>query len=101
MENSQHIKYAIQYLDNGGTLEKFPRKHKELRKVIEIESKRRFIIYIVSAMEKSSKFSLHIQKEIKSTSNIIEDRNELFTKLNGLSYKKLENLKKKSLQHSK
>lgn len=101
MENSQHIKYAIQYLDNGGTLEKFPKKHKELRKVIEIESKRRFIIYIVSAMKKSSQFSLHVQKEIKANPDIIQDLNELFTKLNELSYTKLENLKKKSLQHSK
>ena len=101
MDNLELEKYAIKYLDNGGKYEDIPRKNIRIKKAVEIEQKRRYMVYIRYAMLKNTKFSKEILNILKENNEILENPNEIYNALDRLSFEKIKKLKKKSLQHSK
>ena len=101
MDNLELEKYAIKYLDNGGKYEDIPRKNIRIKKAVEIEQKRRYMVYIRYAMLKNTKFSKEILNMLKENNEILENPNEIYNALDRLSFEKIKNLQKKSLQHSK
>ena len=91
MNNEDLEKYAIKYLDNGGKYEDIPKKNKNIRKTVEKEQKRRYMVYIRYGMLKSKKYS----------QDILDDPNKLYNELDKLSFEKIKNLQKNILHDSK
>ena len=101
MENLEHKIYAIQYLDNGGTLHNLPKKDSLIRKAVIQELKRRCMVYIRNKMNKSESYSKYVLKIIHKNKSEIDSPESLYKYLNIYSLEKLENLKKKALHGSK
>jgi transcription termination factor NusB len=101
MDNQDLEKYAIKYLDNGGKYEDIPSKNSRIKKAVEHELKRRYMVYIRYEINKNKKFSHEILKIIKENKEILDNPQELYNNLNKLSFEKIKNLQKNILQHSK
>jgi hypothetical protein len=101
MDNLDLEKYAIKYLDNGGKYEDIPSKNTRIKKAIEKELKRQYMVYIRYEMKRNKNFSQQILKLIKKNKDILDNPNELYKELDKLGYEKLKNLHKNILQDSK
>lgn len=94
-------KYAIKYLDNEGKYEDIPKKNKNIKKTVEKEQKRRYMVYIRYAMLKNKKFSQDILNLLKKSKDILDEPSNLYSELDKLSFEKIKNLQKNILQDSK
>lgn len=94
-------KYAIKYLDNEGKYEDIPKKNKNIKKTVEKEQKRRYMVYIRYAMLKNKKFSQDILNLLKKNKDILDEPSNLYSELDKLSFEKIKNLQKNILQDSK
>lgn len=94
-------KYAIKYLDNEGKYEDIPKKNKNIKKIVEKEQKRRYMVYIRYAMLKNKKFSQDILNLLKKNKDILDEPSNLYSELDKLSFEKIKNLQKNILQDSK
>lgn len=101
MDNQYLEKYAIKYLDNGGEYQDIPMKDTRIKKAVEIEQKRRYMVYIRYGMLKNIKYSQEILEILKENKDILDNPVELYNALDKLSFKLIKNLQKKSLHHSK
>lgn len=101
MNNEDLEKYAIKYLDNGGKYEDIPKKNKNIRKTVEKEQKRRYMVYIRYGMLKSKKYSQDILSLLNRDKDILDDPNKLYNELDKLSFEKIKNLQKNILHDSK
>ena len=101
MDNQDLEKYAIKYLDNGGKYEDIPSKNTRIKKAVEKELKRQYMVYIRYEMKKNKNFSQQILKLIKKNNDIIDNPTELYNDLDKLSFEKIKNLQKNILHDSK
>ena len=101
MDNQYLEKYAIKYLDNGGEYQDIPMKNTRIKKAVEFEQKRRYMIYIRYGMLKNIKYSQEILEILKENKDILDNPVELYNALDKLSFKLIKNLQKKSLHYSK
>jgi len=98
-DDKKNMKYAIDYIDNGGKLENFTHRHNKIRKSIETVEKKRMMVHIRYDMINSIDFSKEIQIKLNKTENILEEPAELYKVLDKLSYDELKNLKNMSLNN--
>jgi hypothetical protein len=101
MDNQDLEKYAIKYLDNGGKYEDIPSKNNRIKKAVEKEIKRQYIVYIRYEMKRNLKFSQQILNLINKNNDILDNPAELYNDLDKLSFEKIKNLQKNILHDSK
>ena len=97
---SKEGEYAIKFLDNGGMFDAFSKRHKKLYSAIKNESRRRMMVRIRYAMDKSPKFRIGVYKKIKTKGEKLEP-SELYKALEILPHEVLNNINKTVSQDSK
>jgi len=98
---SEESQYAIKFLDNGGVFKTFSKRHQKIRDAIMKESKRRMMVRIRYAINKSPKIKRMIYKKIKNKSDRKMEPGELYESLEVLSYETLININKTISHDSK
>ena len=81
--------YAIHYMDNGGKLKDFPKRHKELYGAIEKEEQRRLIVDIRYKMLKDPTLKNKIYKKFNITSKTEINPIEIYSHLKTLTNNQL------------
>ena len=94
-------KFAIVYIDNGGTLENFKHKNRKLHRAIENETKRRLLVFMRYKSDNDSKYRAIIQKRIQLKLTNSTNPMGFYNALDKVAYTTLKNLNKSALQHSK
>lgn len=81
--------YAIHYMDNGGKLKDFSKKHKKLYNAIEKEEHRRLMVEIRYKMLKNASLKTKIYKKFNISSKIEVHSIEIYSYLKTLSNNQL------------